>query len=209
VGEVTRIERVGGHPAVDFVNTLGGLPTAPNDEYLFAYADLLTWAHGARLVGRQVSRDLRLAAERGPRQAGAVFRQARDLRAHLDAALRARLAGRIVGEEHRTALRDAYVAALARADLRLRSGRYTWTWPNPSSGQDLEYPLWTIADQAVELLRFGPLDRLNQCGHCRWLFLDTSKNHSRRWCSMQACGAVMKMRRYRAAARGPGARHRR
>jgi hypothetical protein len=45
------------------------------------------------------------------------------------------------------------------------------------------------------------LQLLAQCQHCRWLFLDTSRQHNRRWCSMNACGAIMKMRRYRAAHR--------
>ncbi|MGZ8649732.1 MAG: CGNR zinc finger domain-containing protein [Solirubrobacteraceae bacterium] len=32
----------------------------------------------------------------------------------------------------------------------------------------------------------------------RWLFIDSSRNHSRRWCTMNICGASAKMRRYRA-----------
>jgi predicted RNA-binding Zn ribbon-like protein len=55
-----------------------------------------------------------------------------------------------------------------------------------------------IAVAAVDLLRFGPLDRIKVCDGCPWLFLDTSRNHSRRWCSMDDCGARTKMRRYRA-----------
>jgi predicted RNA-binding Zn ribbon-like protein len=61
-----------------------------------------------------------------------------------------------------------------------------------------------IAVAAVDLLRSGPLDRISVCDACPWLFLDTSRNHSRRWCSMEDCGARAKMRRYRAkGARGP------
>jgi predicted RNA-binding Zn ribbon-like protein len=62
-----------------------------------------------------------------------------------------------------------------------------------------------IAVAAVDLLRFGPVDRIKVCDGCPWLFLDTSRNHSRRWCSMDDCGARTKMRRYRArAGRGSG-----
>jgi len=57
-----------------------------------------------------------------------------------------------------------------------------------------------IAVAAVDLLRTGPLDRLKVCAACPWLFLDTSRNRSRRWCSMSECGARLKMRRYRASA---------
>jgi predicted RNA-binding Zn ribbon-like protein len=55
---------------------------------------------------------------------------------------------------------------------------------------------------AVDLLRDASrLRRLKLCGQCRWLFLDHSRNRSRRWCSMSECGAQVKMRRYRARRR--------
>ena len=46
----------------------------------------------------------------------------------------------------------------------------------------------------------GVLGRLKSCRHCRWVFHDTSKNRSGRWCSMAACGSRHKARAYRAAA---------
>ena len=59
-------------------------------------------------------------------------------------------------------------------------------------------PLWPIAVAAVDLLRSDRLARLKLCGNCSWLFLDRSRNGSRRWCSMDECGVHTKMRRYRA-----------
>jgi predicted RNA-binding Zn ribbon-like protein len=49
---------------------------------------------------------------------------------------------------------------------------------------------------AVELLTTGPLDRIKACAGCRFVFVDESKNRSRRWCSMEDCGTTAKMRRY-------------
>jgi predicted RNA-binding Zn ribbon-like protein len=66
------------------------------------------------------------------------------------------------------------------------------------TGARLERAFWPAAHAALDLLRDGDLDRLAECGRCRWLFLDHSRNHSRRWCSMDACGGVVKMRRHRA-----------
>jgi predicted RNA-binding Zn ribbon-like protein len=43
----------------------------------------------------------------------------------------------------------------------------------------------------------GVLGRLKSCHHCRWVFHDTSKNRSGRWCSMGACGGRSKARAYR------------
>ena len=201
MGEVARILRVGGHPAVDFANTLGGSPSNADDEYLHDYTDLLDWALGGGLLDRQVTEALRSAAAREAAHADEVFHAALDLRANLDAVLRAHLSDRSVTAADREALRDAYAAAVARADLVPREDLYAWSW----SGADLERPLWPVAHHAVDLLREGPLSRLARCEHCRWLYLDTSKNRSRRWCSMAACGAVVKMRRYRANRRSPDA----
>ena len=91
----------------------------------------------------------------------------------------------------------AYLDALRDARLQRTEDRYDWGW----TGGGLERPLQPLALQAVALLRSAPLTRLRRCAHCRWLFLDLSRNHSRRWCSMNACGAIVKMRRYRAARR--------
>ena len=53
-----------------------------------------------------------------------------------------------------------------------------------------------IADAAAELLESTELERLKACGGCGWFFLDRSKNRSRRWCSMNTCGASAKAKTY-------------
>jgi predicted RNA-binding Zn ribbon-like protein len=53
-----------------------------------------------------------------------------------------------------------------------------------------------VVHAAVELLTAGRLDRVKGCGTCRFLFLDESRNRSRRWCSMEDCGTAEKIRRY-------------
>jgi predicted RNA-binding Zn ribbon-like protein len=57
--------------------------------------------------------------------------------------------------------------------------------------------LGPVAWAAMDLLRSDELDRLKQCpAHdCHWLFLDRSKNGSRRWCEMSTCGDRAKKRR--------------
>jgi predicted RNA-binding Zn ribbon-like protein len=61
--------------------------------------------------------------------------------------------------------------------------------------------LWPVSWSAAELLTHGPLDRIRECpgqGNCGWLFLDVSKNASRRWCDMRVCGNRAKARRHHA-----------
>jgi predicted RNA-binding Zn ribbon-like protein len=59
--------------------------------------------------------------------------------------------------------------------------------------------LMAVADSAAELLTSDSLPRVRQCGglNCGWLFLDTTRNRSRRWCDMKDCGNRAKVRRYR------------
>jgi predicted RNA-binding Zn ribbon-like protein len=73
-----------------------------------------------------------------------------------------------------------------------------WVW----SGRHPDRPLWPIAVAAVDLLRSERMARLKRCANCNWLFLDRSRNGSRRWCSMDECGVHTKMRRYRARRSG-------
>ncbi|CCG01647.1 CGNR zinc finger domain-containing protein [Blastococcus saxobsidens] len=194
--DLSRFQRVGGHPAIDFVNTLGGLPEAPDDEYLFGYADLVTFIEGGRLLadGRPA------AAGRRPRTpaALAVLDRALQLRGSLDRVLRARLAGQPTSGGDLDLVRQAYVTALTHATLQPTDGPYDWPGDltaTPSTSRYGPSPptRWTWCAQGGHTSSPGA----GTVGG----FLDTSKNHSRRWCSMNSCGSIMKMRRYRAARR--------
>lgn len=83
---------------------------------------------------------------------------------------------------------------------------FSWRWRAPVSS--LEAPLWPILQSAADLLTSADLARLRQCnGHnCTWLFLDRSKNKSRRWCDMQICGNRAKSRRHYARTRAPASK---
>jgi predicted RNA-binding Zn ribbon-like protein len=202
----------GGDPALDYVNTLGGPPGGPaaaHDEYLRGYADLAVFAHRAELVDEDSLDGLLRQARRSPEEAEAAYRRGLDLRALLDDVFRPIVAGRGPAPEALDELREAERDALAHASLEPGAGSYRWAW---RTDQGLELPLWIVTNAAVELLMSGPLERLSTCAGCRWLFLDESKNRSRRWCSMAECGTATKKRRYverRRARRAARARSRR
>jgi predicted RNA-binding Zn ribbon-like protein len=188
---VIELRIVGGDLALDLANTVGD-DRVPDP--LADYPGLVAWAARAGAVDDDTA--ARLDSLAGDREA--VLRRARELRAAVDDVFRP-LAG---GHEPPRAALDALLRRGAEAAARGRlvaagdtgsSGAFALAW----DGADLERPLWPLAVAAVDLLRAGPLDRLKQCADCPWLFLDTSRNRSRRWCSMGDCGARAKMRRYR------------
>ena len=196
MGDVNRFLPIGGHVALDFVNTLGGRADEPDDEYLHTYGDLAAWAERMGFVPTPTAVQLRAVAEQTPETARQVLNQALELRRSLDEMLRQAISRAEVrsGDSARM-IHTAYLAAITQAVPDVTAG-LRWTWPNDT--KDLRRPIWPIATAVVDLLQTAPLHLLSQCQHCRWLFLDTSRQHNRRWCSMDACGAIVKMRRYRA-----------
>jgi predicted RNA-binding Zn ribbon-like protein len=96
----------------------------------------------------------------------------------------------------------------ASAETRLVASGRGFTWSLAEEEDDLERPLWLVSRSAAELLASDELERVRRCaGHpCGWLFLDASKNRSRRWCSMASCGSRAKMRRLYARRRVATAR---
>jgi predicted RNA-binding Zn ribbon-like protein len=176
---IENIEFWGGDLALDFANTLEGARGEPPDkDHLTSYADLLTWTRRAGAL-----------PERARPRAGDLER-ARELRAAISDVFTA-----VATDERppRGAVRSLLaVHADAVREGTIEDGDWVWAGAHP------DRPLWPIAVAAVDLLRSDRLARLKLCGNCCWLFLDRSRNGSRRWCSMDECGVHTKMRRYRA-----------
>jgi predicted RNA-binding Zn ribbon-like protein len=194
--DILTVPLEGGHLALDFVNTIGGLrnePPSPEDELFETYDDLLVWSVRLDVITEADARRLRRAAAGDDRGARRALKRARELRELIYATFRPIADGAKPPAKLLDELRDEDRDALTDAHLAPDDGAMRWTWPPP---RDLADPLRPIAHAAVELLTKGPLEHVKICGNCRWLFLDQSRNHSRRWCSMNECGTQMKQRRF-------------
>jgi len=140
---------------------------------------------------------LRRLACADPGGASVAFGRTLRTRECLDEVFRALAVGDSPSASGLARLRDDEADALAHAQLDPGSP-FAWTWRDD---QTLGRPLRPVVHAAVQLLTTGELDRIKGCGGCRFLFHDESKNRSRRWCSMDDCGAAEKIRRYVAARR--------
>jgi predicted RNA-binding Zn ribbon-like protein len=206
--DVERMRLVGGNLALDLVNTHGGHPgPSAEDEVLHGYDDLVAWGRHAGVLTQAEARRLLQRARRSPDDARRAFQRAVRLRGYLHELFGAVAAGRPPPGRCVAALRSDEAEALARAELVGGDGGFRWSW---ARDDDLARPLRPLVHAAVELLTADPgqradhLRRVKRCDGCAWLFIDESKNRSRRWCSMDDCGTDEKMRRYvarRAAAR--------
>ena len=195
---------VGRHPALDFVNTVGGRAEAGSPlrvlvtaDKLVAYPDLLDWARHAGLLGESAARELAREAGRRPREAKGVLGRATRLRESLYRILRSAMDGR-APDPGDLGVVNVELGALRRRE-RLVPGPDGLRWEAASGRDRLDSVLLPVARAAEALLTSGGLDRLRQCGGegCGWLFLDQSRNHRRRWCTMEDCGNLAKVRRFR------------
>jgi len=189
---VQAMELVGGDVCLDFVNTASGREHGvPEEEKLRAYEDLVMWAERVDLVGGERARRLRRAAAASPAEAAAVVESARELREVIH-----RVFSTPEPSRADVAVLGAW-AGRAAAERRLVPAEegYAFGWPESDA---LEQVLWPVALSAAELLTSEDRVRVKECAGetCDWLFLDMSRNRSRRWCDMKECGNRAKARRF-------------
>jgi predicted RNA-binding Zn ribbon-like protein len=206
----------GGHPAPDLVNTLDNrFLEGGSIELLGNYADLLRFAQQAKLLSVRHASLLAGAANEGASGRDAAVQaleSARELREATAAALYAAVDGRVPAAAAIRMLEGYFLDASRHRQLKWnRSAKRSptpsganWVWGR--SETELALPVWMLSQAVSELTTSTLLGRLRACGSetCRWLFLDTSKNHTRRWCDMKICGNRMKARRFHARRQDDG-----
>ncbi len=180
-----------------FANTVSWHAGAHSVDQLQYYTDLVAWAQRRKLVGRQRARVLLKAAEGQPTPARNTLQAARGLREVIYRIFVASTRGRNPTESDLLALNEAARGALACRRLVYAEGGFRWRWAAHSG--DLDQMMWPVVQSAVDLLSSHRIRRVKQCADdrgCGWLFVDLSKNHSRRWCSMSDCGNRAKAQRH-------------
>jgi predicted RNA-binding Zn ribbon-like protein len=185
-----------GHPALELVNTLDLRFSANRQDLLSTYADLLRFAAQLRLLPAEQARKLGRAV--GAHDGQRVLASAVELREALAAVLYAWVDGGKAADGQVKILETHFHAAALHRSLDIGDERLVWSWSGFE--RQAELPLWMLAQSASDLLVSEDAKRVKGCGDptCRWLFLDLSKNHTRRWCDMKTCGNRMKARRHQA-----------
>jgi predicted RNA-binding Zn ribbon-like protein len=195
----TPFSLVAGHPTLDLVNTLDNrFREVGSAERLGDYAALLRFTEQSGLLS--VAQARVLARSAGTAEAERASAAARELREAAASVLYARLEGNVSLPKEIRTLESYSRSARAQQELvETNSPQLAWDWRS-SSTTEAELPVWILSLQTSALLTSAAMSRLRSCQTetCRWLFLDTSKNHSRRWCDMKVCGNRMKARRFQA-----------
>jgi predicted RNA-binding Zn ribbon-like protein len=192
------IELSGGALALDFANTVGGTHVRPTHDHLRSYGDIVSFAVLAGGVPPGAAKRLAARAERDPRRAAAVYELGIALRESIWAVFSALASGDSPRDADLDLIADAAADGAARS--RLVYDKAGVSWSLPADSDELDRPLWDIARSAADLLTSGDHERIKQCASttCEWVFLDRSRNRSRRWCDMSDCGNRAKARRFHA-----------
>jgi len=185
----------GGALCLDFVNTLGDRPRA-TEEHLHGWKDVLSWGEQAGVISKREAGRLRAAGDDRPVAADRAFARALALREHLYSIVSSVAGGRSPDAADLEALNGALGEAMAHIRVDAREGKFAWGWAE--NGSPVARVLWPVVQSAAELLVSPEITDVRECASetCSWVFVDRSRTHRRRWCSMKTCGNRDKVRRF-------------
>jgi predicted RNA-binding Zn ribbon-like protein len=190
-----RFDLVAGALCLDFVNTLDDRFTSEPKELLKTYIDLARFGEDTGILSDAEVDRLFTRSQTSPQEAQQALAAAIELREAMHAVLWAIVNKKPAPRTQLMILNQFVQAAVQHAQLIESNRRFEWKF---DEALDFDAPLWPIARSAADLLSSDQLAFVRPCAsrNCLWLFLDTSKNHRRRWCDMTKCGNRAKVRRF-------------
>ncbi len=191
---------VGGHVALDFANTVDDPDGKARYDHAGTFPELVAWSVRIGILQPDQAATLLASGTEHPRARSAALQKAHALRSLLIETFSTvaminsgELAAGAVLDARWHDLRSYVTDAMAHSELVPDDHKYELDWPVIMR---LDSMLWPIAVAAVQLLTNPQLARVKKCAGCPWVFLDQSKNLSRRWCAMEDCGTHEKIVRY-------------
>jgi len=196
--DVHQHELIGGRLCLDFANTVGWHDSSEaSRESLTSYEKLVNWSLQANILNKKQALSLLKQAETQPSSAKEVLEQAIELRESLFRIFSSVLNNETPASKDLSMLNEA--VGYAYGMLRVVPGERQFSLEFMNGEDRLDEMLPPIVQSAVEILiSEKELNRVKKCegAPCGWLFLDTSRNRSRRWCSMADCGNRAKAKRF-------------
>jgi len=179
------------------VNTLNGHDRSAGHEYLHEFRDLVLWSRHAGLLAADEAGAILQVFSAHPVAGASEFRRAIRLRENLFRLFAGSTTGRRPTPRDLQHLNTAWLEGQHHARVFRSGSRLALRWDDEPSLRSISR---SLSSSAVALLTSPDMGRIRMCSgdQCDWLFLDTSRNHLRRWCSMDECGNRAKMRRRRA-----------
>jgi predicted RNA-binding Zn ribbon-like protein len=188
---------IAGELSLELCNTVTRRHTDTPREHLPDYPALVSWALRAGALDASTAAELSRIAAGRPGESARALALAHELRSVIHAAFLAVVRHGTPDTEAIAEL-DRHVRGAFRARRLIATANGArLSWGREGS---LARPLWPLALSAATLLSTPELGLVRECAAhpqgCGWLFLDTSRTGTRRWCSMELCGNRAKARRH-------------
>jgi predicted RNA-binding Zn ribbon-like protein len=186
---------IGGNPVLDFHNTISWPARRTSNERLRRPVDLVRWATESGIVSSREARELRAYSARKAARSRAELAVAVQVRHVLHAIFFDCIEGRQTADGQLRNLNQHLKKVRGSQTIEWSDGQPRWS---PPAGRSTRVIADRILLRAADLLTSRDLLHLRRCANpnCGWLFLDTTKNGARKWCSMTECGSRAKAKRY-------------
>lgn len=181
---------------LDFVNTVSWRGRESPKDNFSTYYDLLLWSRYVKIISDKDFNALRNKSKTHSNEAQKVMDNAIDLREAIYSVFSARAQGREAPEEDLLTFNDFLSRTMCHS--RIQQTDTGLVWDTDGDKNSLDWILNPIIRSAAELLISSDIRKVKRCGdnECGWIFLDSSRNQSRRWCDMKDCGNRAKARRF-------------
>lgn len=178
----------------DFTNTVHDRTVTPYPDYLFHILDLVTWARKIGILNAKSERALMAYSQDHPAAAGRFFSEAIETREVMYRMFHAWAEDKKINDSDLQQFNE--ICAVYRPLLLLKQTGKTITeeWNIPDDS--LKLILAPVIRDAMGMLLQGKPERVKDCPTCGWMFYDTTKSATRRWCNMEVCGSRHKAREW-------------
>ena len=190
------IKLSGGILCLDFVNTVHCYGCTDLGEYLNTYADLVAWSRHVGTISDDEAKKVSRKANSKPAEAGSAHGRAIELREAIYRIFTIILEDQSPAQEDLAVFNKYLSEAMMRSQIVKTQDGYRWDMTDNKT--ELDWILNPVIRSAADLLVSEEIRQVKRCADstCGWLFLDISRNRSRRWCDMADCGNRAKASRF-------------
>lgn len=181
---------------LDFINSVGWRGGENSKDFFETYDDLLIWSRYVGILSDEDIKKLQQRARKHPNDAANTMNRAFRLREAMYSLFLSRAAEAALPEEDLSTFNSFLSQSMCHSQL-IQTDRGL-EWNTDGDKKSLDWMLNPVIRSAVELLVSSEIGKVKICGdiECGWIFMDSSKNQSRRWCDMKDCGNRAKARRF-------------
>ena len=188
------LDFVGGLSCLNFANTAGGHTKIREVERIPTFGDVINWSLYAELLSPAEAKALLALVKTKPKDAVHRVRELQTFREALHRLVTAIAHKQEPQRADFTRVRGTIAKILSAAEMQPVETEFNWSADADALG--LSTVIARVALSAHHMLSREKPSQLRQCEICTWLFIDRTKNQTRRFCRQDACGNKSRAERF-------------